>query len=167
MTLLQTLIRPDREESAQRAEVARAANLLQVGEFQFLQLAYSQWHGEEMPEELIDRMFMAYMLHDQVPYWARHHAHHILALDGRGALDEGDPAYHRYDRDYGKKPPSDVWRFAVVAALLVSIMTGFLWLSHLVAGESASFLLPYFTKKELLEMEKERGVRKTSPAPGR
>ena len=99
MTLLQTLIRPDREESAQRAEVARAANLLQVGEFQFLQLAYSRWHGEEMPEEVINRMFMAYMLHDQVPYWARHHAHHILALDGQGALDEADPAYHRYDRD--------------------------------------------------------------------
>ena len=66
-TFFQTLIRPDREESAQRAEVAKAANLLQVGEFQFLQLAYSEWHGEEMSEELINHLFMAYMLYDQVP----------------------------------------------------------------------------------------------------
>ncbi|MCH7542778.1 MAG: hypothetical protein IIB65_03995, partial [Proteobacteria bacterium] len=43
--LFQTLMRPDREESEQRAEVARAANLLQLGEFQLLQLAYHDWHG--------------------------------------------------------------------------------------------------------------------------
>ena len=36
----QTLIQPDREEHPERALIARAANLLQVGEFQLLQLAY-------------------------------------------------------------------------------------------------------------------------------
>lgn len=70
MTLLQALIRPDRGENARRAEVARAANLLQVGEFQFLQLAYDEWRGREMPEALINRLFTAYMLHDQTPWWA-------------------------------------------------------------------------------------------------
>lgn len=70
MTLLQAFIRPDREENARRAEVARAANLLQVGELQFLQLAYDEWRGREMPEDLINRLFTAYMLHDQTPWWA-------------------------------------------------------------------------------------------------
>ena len=70
MTLLQALIRPDRGENARRAEVARAANLLQVGELQFLQLAYDEWRGREMPEALINRLFTAYMLHDQTPWWA-------------------------------------------------------------------------------------------------
>ena len=167
VTFFQTLIRPDREESAQRAEVAKAANLLQVGEFQFLQLAYSKWHGEEMSEELINHLFMAYMLYDQVPYWARHHAHHILALDEQGELNENDPAYHRYDKDYGKKLPVDIKRFIVTAAIMVSVMTGIFWLSHLVAGESTSFLPPYFTKKEMKAMAKERKIQDTSLAPGR
>ncbi len=147
MTLLQTLIRPDREEHTQRAEVAKAANLLQVGEFQFLQLAYSEWHGREMSEELINRLFMRYMLYDQTPYWARHFAHHILGLDRQGELDEEDPAYHKYDRDYGEKLSRDVSRFVIAAAILVSLMGGALWLGHLIAGESASLLPPYFTQK--------------------
>ena len=36
MTLLKTLIQPDHDENQERAEVADAANLLQVGEFQLL-----------------------------------------------------------------------------------------------------------------------------------
>ena len=167
VTFFQTLIRPDREESAQRAEVAKAANLLQVGEFQFLQLAYSEWYGEEMSEELINQLFMAYMLYDQVPFWARRHAHQILALDKQGELDENDPAYHRYDKDYGKKLPADIKRFIVTATLMVSIMTGIVWLSHLVAGESTSFLPPYFEKKEIKGTEKERNIEDTSLTPGR
>ncbi len=166
-TFLQTLIRPDREESGQRAEVAKAASLLQVGEFQFLQLAYSEWHGEEMSEELINNLFMSYMLYDQVPCWARHHAHQILALDKRGELNENDPAYHRYDKDYGKRFPGDIKRFIVTATLMVSIMTGIVWLSHLVAGESTSFLPPYFEKKELKKMGKERKIEDTSLTTGR
>ena len=165
-TFLQTLIRPDKEESAQRTEVAKAANLLQVGEFQFLQLAYSEWHGEEMPEELINNLFMSYMLHDQVPYWAGHHAHQILELDRRGELNDRAPAYHRYDKDYSKIRPRDVKRFTVTAAIMVSILTGIVWLSHLVAGESTSFLPPYFEKKELEKMVKERNIQDTSRAPG-
>lgn len=167
VTFFQTLIRPDKEESAQRAEVAKAANLLQVGEFQFLQLAYSEWHGEEMSEELINSMFMSYMLYDQVPYWARHHAYQILELDRRGELNDRDPAYHRYDKDYGKIRPKDVKRFIVNAAIMVSVLTGVVWLCHLAAGESTSFLPPYFEKKEMKEMSKERKIQDTSLAPGR
>ncbi len=73
MELFQTLIRPDREENSQRAEVCKAANFLQVGEFQFLQLAYREWHKDEMPEELTNSIFKSYMLHDEVPHWARHY----------------------------------------------------------------------------------------------
>lgn len=164
MTLLQTLIRPDREENARRAEVARAANLLQLGEFQFLQLAYGEWHGREMPEDIIDPLFTAYMLHDQVPWWARRCARRILALDGRGELNEEDPAWRRYDRNCGQAPSRDARRFIAAALLLVSLMGGTLWIGHLVAGESASFLPPYFTKKELLEMARERKAGKTRPA---
>lgn len=40
MGLLKTLFNPEHDEHPERAEIARAANLLQVGEFQLLQLAY-------------------------------------------------------------------------------------------------------------------------------
>lgn len=36
MNFFDVLIHPNREENPERAEVARAANLLQVGEFQLL-----------------------------------------------------------------------------------------------------------------------------------
>ena len=46
-----TLIRPDQEEDPERTLVARAANVLQVGEFQLLQLAYHEWHGHDLPQK--------------------------------------------------------------------------------------------------------------------
>ena len=79
MEFFQTLIRPDREENSQRAEVCKAANHLQVGEFQFLQLAYREWHKDEMPEELSNSIFKSYMLRDEVPHWARHYGRRIIS----------------------------------------------------------------------------------------
>ena len=54
----QTLLKPDREdpEAKERAEVARAADILMIGEFQFLQLAYYEWHGDDLPVELVDKL---------------------------------------------------------------------------------------------------------------
>ena len=46
--LWETLLHPDREELAmkERLVVISAANQLQVGEFQLLQLAYREWFDE-------------------------------------------------------------------------------------------------------------------------
>ena len=64
MNLLQTLMRPDREEMelGERTLVAKAANILQVGEFQLLQLAYQGWHNRDLPEALVSQLFSSYML---------------------------------------------------------------------------------------------------------
>lgn len=110
MNLFETLIHPDREEHGERAEVARAANLLQVGEFQVLQLAYKGWFGRDLPTALVDRMFAAYMFRNEVPYWARQYARNILRLDEQGRLDDLNPAYHRYDSDYHTDVPNGVRR---------------------------------------------------------
>ena len=69
MDFFKTLIRPDHEKYPERAQVGRAANLLQVGEFQFLQLAYREWFGHDMPTAMFNRLFDSYMLGDGVPYW--------------------------------------------------------------------------------------------------
>ncbi len=56
MNLFETLFHPDREEHPERKEVARAANLLQVGEFQLLQLAYKDWFDKEIPSRECHRL---------------------------------------------------------------------------------------------------------------
>ena len=70
MNLFQTLMRPDKEESelGERMLVAKAANMLQVGEFQLLQLAYRDWHDKDLSESLITILFSSYMLKDEVPH---------------------------------------------------------------------------------------------------
>ena len=56
INFIKTLVRPDQEEDPERTVVARAANILQVGEFQLLQLAYHDWYGQELPAALCDQL---------------------------------------------------------------------------------------------------------------
>lgn len=144
-----TLIRPDREETPERAEIANAANLIQVGVFQLLQLAYRDWHGHELAPKAADRLFGAYMLDGLVPHWARHYARHIFALDAAGMLDDTDPRYHRYDSDYRTHTPDGVRQFCIAALAITVFVGGGLWMSHLATGGNTSFLPPYFDEKEL------------------
>ena len=72
--LLKTLLRPDHEDDPELAQIAQAANILQVGEFQFLQLAYREWHAVDIPETAMDGLFKQYMLNGEVPFWARDYA---------------------------------------------------------------------------------------------
>ncbi|HBK80085.1 MAG TPA: hypothetical protein DDZ83_10505 [Nitrospinae bacterium] len=160
MSLLQTLFRPDFEEKSFRAEVARAANILQIGEFQLLQLAYHEWFSWEMPEETIDRIFKTYMLKDLVPPWARHYARHILALEESGTLDWRDSVYHRFDRDFHTEVPQGRSRFIAAVAVVVLFVGGLLLVGHLVSGGGTSVLPPYFDDRDIPPVG-------TSLAPGR
>ena len=51
--LLKTLVKPDWDDNPKRSEILHAANLLQIGEFQFIQLAYKVWYKENLPEKKI------------------------------------------------------------------------------------------------------------------
>lgn len=146
-----TLLRPDREDISREAdEIAQAANILQVGEFQLLQLAYEDWYGEELPEALTDRLFADYMLRKQVPHWARHYARRIVDWNTRGILDADNRDYHRYDRAYSNTAPGGLRRFCIATAVLVIFVGGTLWVGHLATdGRSASILPPYFDNTEL------------------
>ena len=48
--LLHTLIKPDWDDNPKRSEILNAANLLQIGEFQLIQLAYKVWYKETLAE---------------------------------------------------------------------------------------------------------------------
>lgn len=148
MNFFETLIHPDKEEDPERAVVAQAANLLQVGEFQLLQLAYKDWFGEAMPKALVDNLFHTYMLYNEVPHWARQYARKIIADEGRGELDDLDPGYHVYDADYHTFVPDGVRKFIVATSILVICIGGGIWVANLAAGEALSVLPPYFESKE-------------------
>jgi len=160
MRFLHTLLHPDREEqNPLSAEIAQAANILQVGEFQLLQLAYRDWHGAEMSASMTDRLFADYMLRKKTPHWARHYARRILDWEARGLLDADNPAYHRYDREYVTHVPQGIRRFVVAATVLTVAVGGVLWLSHVATdGGTKSFLPPYFDDGDLKTPPKRGGV---------
>ncbi|MCZ6741175.1 MAG: hypothetical protein O7D27_03320 [Alphaproteobacteria bacterium] len=149
MSLLQTLLKPDHDEHPERTEVARAANLLQIGEFQLLQLAYHDWHGEDVGPEDINRLFRSYMLESVVPHWARHYARRIMALDADGILDDREPHYHRYDVNVRTNISHGVRQFCLVVVVVTICIGGALWISYLATGGNTALLPPYFEEHEL------------------
>ncbi len=149
----ETLLRPDQEEDPERTVVARAANILQVGEFQLLQLAYHAWHNQDMPQVMFDRMFASYMLHGEVPHWARHYAETVLDLSERGLLDPNNPAYHRYDHDYVRHVPDGVRKFIVASMIVVVVIFGGLWIGHIAGVQQVTSVLPPYFEIEQLSRE--------------
>lgn len=104
VNLWEALLHPDKEEleNPERRAISDAANILQVGEFQLLQLAYRDWYDEDLPEAMIDRLFRSYMIDGVVPPWARHYARKIVRKEQSGRLDYQQRRYHRYDCDYNQ-----------------------------------------------------------------
>ncbi len=144
-----TLIRPDREEDPELTIVARAANVLQVGEFQLLQLAYFDWYGEDMPDGMIDQVFADYMIRHQVPAWARHYARRILAEAEAGRISEIEPSYHRYDHNYVTHVPRGVRQFTLACMILAGVMVGAVLVGEVTSVEVTSVLPPYFERSDL------------------
>ena len=149
MNFFEVLINPNREKNPERAEVARAANLLQLGEFQLLQLSYADWHGQDLPQGAIDTLFSSYMLKNQVPHWARHYARRIIAMDTAGTLDDHNPAYHRFYPAVPHQRHGGVGQFSMATAAVMICVFGRLWISHQAASNGTSYLPSYFDEREL------------------
>ena len=100
--LIKTLLKPDWDDNPKRSEILHAANLLQIGEFQLIQLAYKVWYGEDLPEEKINKIFSEYMLNGILPIWVSYYAKDILKLDKANVLDSYNEKYHVYDNEFGE-----------------------------------------------------------------
>ena len=150
-SLWETLLNPEYEEQEmkERLTVISAANQLQIGEFQLLQLAYREWHNEDLPEALITKLFKSYMLHNRVPHWARHYARHIIDGYERGELDDNAPRFHRYDHEYHTSVPQGVQRFCVAAGGVIIVVFGSIYVANQVVDSPTSLLPPYFEEKDL------------------
>ena len=150
--LIKTLINPDWDDSPKRSEILHAANLLQVGEFQLIQLAYKVWYNENLPEDRINNIFSEYMVRGIIPIWVTTYAKDILKLDQVNKLDSYNKKYHVYDHEFGDYIPSNKHRKrrGVFYALIIGIVfigSHYMAINYVDIQESASFYPPYVEKR--------------------
>ncbi len=148
--LLKTLIKPDWDDNPKRSEILHAANLLQIGEFQLIQLAYNVWYKENLPEDKINNIFSEYMVRGIIPIWVTYYAKDILKLEQANVLDSYNEKYHVYDHEFGAYIYDDKQRkrrgvlYATIIAF-VFIATHFIAANYI--EEPAGFYPPYIEKR--------------------
>ena len=149
---LHTLIKPDWDDNLKRSEILSAANLLQIGEFQLIQLAYKVWYKENLPEDKINRIFEEYMIRGIIPIWVTYYAKDILKLDQANVLDSYNAKYHVYDHEFGSYIYDDKQRkrrgvlYATIVAF-VFIASHYMAINYVEDNESAGFYPPYIEKQ--------------------
>ena len=160
--LLKTLIKPDWDDDPKRSEILHAANLLQIGEFQLIQLAYKVWYREDLPENKINNIFSEYMITGIIPIWVTYYAKDILKLDRANVLDSYNEKYHIYDHEFGTYIYDEKQRrrrgvlYATIIAF-VFIASHYMAINYVEYEESAGFFPPYIEKRVIYpELYKEK-----------
>ena len=151
-SLLKTLINPDIDDNPKRSKILDAANLLQIGEFQLIQLAYKIWYKEDLPEEKINLIFSEYMITGIIPIWVTYYANDILKLDQANILDSYEEKYHVYDHEFGEYIYNETQRkkrgiFYVIFIGIVFVATHYMAINYVNIEEPAGFYPPYIEKR--------------------
>ena len=148
--LLKTLVKPDWDDNPKRSEILHAANLLQIGEFQLIQLAYKVWYKENLPEKKINNIFSEYMITEIIPIWVTYYARDIIKMECANVLDSYNEKYHVYDHEFGAYIHDNKQRKK--RGIFYAIIIGIVFIgSHYMAAnyieEPAGFFPPYVEKK--------------------
>ena len=160
--LIKTLIKPDWDDSPKRSEILHAANLLQIGEFQLIQLAYKVWYKEDLPENKINKIFSEYMVTGIIPIWVIYYAQDILKLSKANVLDPFNNKYHIYDHEFGKYISTEKQRkrrgiFYALIIGIVFIASHYMAINYVNDEGSAGFYPPYVEKRVVYpELYKEK-----------
>ena len=159
--LLKTLVKPDWDDNPKRSEILHAANLLQIGEFQLIQLAYKVWYKENLPEKKINNIFSEYMVTEIIPIWVTYYARDIIKMENANVLNSYDEKYHVYDHEFGEyiHDSKERKKRGIFYAMIIAIV---FIASHYMAAnyieEPAGLFPPYVEKKiafpELYEKKK-------------
>jgi len=150
--LLRTLIKPDWDDNPKRSEILSAANILQIGEFQLIQLAYKVWFREDLPENKINKIFEEYMIRGIMPIWVTYYAKDIIKLDNANVLNSYDEKYHVYDHEFGTYIYDNKQRrrrgvlYATIIAI-VFIASHYMAINYVDDEGSAGFYPPYIEKR--------------------
>jgi len=160
--LIKTLIKPDWDDNPKRSEILLAANLLHVGEFQLIQLAYKVWYNEDLPEDKINKIFSEYMVTGIIPVWVTHYAQDILKLSKANVLDSFNDKYHVYDHEFGSYISTEKQRkrrgiFYAFIIGVVFITSHYMAINYVEDEGSAGFYPPYVEKRVVYpELYKEK-----------
>ena len=160
--LVKTLIKPDWDDNPKRSEILNAANLLHVGEFQLIQLAYKVWYKEDLPEDKINKIFSEYMVTGIIPIWVTHYAQDILKLSKVNVLDSFNDKYHVYDHEFGKYISTEKQRkrrgiFYAFIVGVIFIASHYMAINYVEDEGSAGFYPPYVEKRVVYpELYKEK-----------
>ena len=150
--LLKTLVKPDWDDNPKRSEILYAANILQIGEFQLIQLAYKVWFREDLPENKINKIFEEYMIRGIMPIWVTYYAKDIIKLDNANVLNSYDEKYHVYDHEFGTYIYDNKQRrrrgvlYATIIAI-VFIASHYMAINYVEDEGSAGFYPPYIEKR--------------------
>ena len=157
-----TLLKPDWDDDPKRSEIIYAANLIQVGEFQLIQLAYKSWYRQELSEDKVNKIFSEYMYRNITPIWVRYYAKDIIKLDNVNMLNGCGERYHVYDHEFGAYIYDNKQRRrrGVLYATIISfvfIATHYMAINYVGDNESAGFYPPYIEKQVVFpELYKEK-----------
>ncbi len=135
---LQAIIHPDCDDNPENYIVTHAANILQIGEFQLLQLSYHEWLGRDMSPEVVNRIFAAYMIHDQVPYWSRFYARQIITKSKLGEIEIDNPRFHCYDQHYITHLSDRMRKFIITTLIALTLLFGSFLLGYPVTQNTGS-----------------------------
>ena len=149
--LIKTLIKPDWDDSPKRSEILHAANLLQIGEFQLIQLAYKVWYKKDLPEEKINKIFSEYMVSGIIPIWVTYYAKDIIKMENAIVLNAYDEKYHVYDHEFGKYIHNENQRkrrgiFYAIIVGIVFIGSHYMAANYVSIEEPADLFPPYVEK---------------------
>ena len=151
--LVKTLVKPDWDDNPKRSEILHAANLLQIGEFQLIQLAYKTWYKEDLPEEKINKIFSEYMVSGIIPIWVTYYAIDILKMENANVLNAYDEKYHVYDHEFGEsiKDEKNRNRLGIFYAFIVGIVfVGSHYMAaNYVSIEKPADLFPPYVEKSI------------------
>jgi len=148
--LLKTLVKPDWDDNPKRSEILHAANLLHIGEFQLIQLAYKVWYKENLPEKKMNNIFSEYMITGIIPIWVTYYARDIIKMERADVLNSYDEKYHVYDHEFGEYIHDNKQRKK--RGIFYTIIIGIVFIgTHYMAAnyveEPAGFFPPYVEKK--------------------
>ena len=150
--LIKTLIKPDWDDNPKRSKIIHAANLLHIGEFQLIQLAYKVWYKKDLPEEKINKIFSEYMVTGIIPIWVNYYAIDIIKMEKAKVLNSHDEKYHVYDHEFGEYIHNSDQRkrrgiFYVIIIGLVFIASHYMAINYVEVEGSAGFYPPYVEKR--------------------
>ena len=153
----------DAANKQDRMMVTSVANLLDIGEFQLLQIAFKDWYGRELHPEEQDEIFHDFFILGKTPAFLRHLSRRIYLRDVEWGLHEQSFRFNIHGLNAVTVYKTvDVRHFVKVISLLLGVLFVFLLLALYTVrydGHCTTYFPPCLTDNDLGAKEAESGRR--------